>query len=124
MLRSMPRLTQASTELLAAAAAEAQASLPVPDRDALPVRFVGRRPRTGHVPLVIHFHGGAFVAGDLAAGATVAGLIAEAGAVVLSLGYPLAPAHPFPQAVEAGYAALAWAWQHRGRLAGEGAPVL
>lgn len=122
-LNTMPSLPPASAELLAAAAAEADARLPLQGRDALPVRFVGRRPRTGHVPLVLHFHGGAFVAGDLEAGSTIARLIAKAGAVVVSLDYPLAPAHPFPQAVEAGYDALVWAYKHRARLAGEGAPV-
>lgn len=119
----MPSLPSASAELLAAAAAEADARLPLPGRDALPVRFVGRRPRTGQVPLVLHFHGGAFMSGDLDAGSTIARLIAEAGAVVVSLDYPLAPAHPFPHAVEAGYDALVWAYKHRTKLAGEGAPV-
>jgi acetyl esterase/lipase len=53
----------------------------------------------------------------------VASLLADAGAVVMSLDYPLAPAHPFPQAVETGYAALVWAWKSRNKLAGQGAPV-
>lgn len=57
---------------------------------------------------VLHFHGGAFVGGTLASGAAVAGVLAEHAAVVASLDYPLAPAHPFPQAVEAGYLALQW----------------
>lgn len=67
--------------------------------------------------LVLHLHGGAFVAGVPEGGCAVAALLAEAGAVVVSLDYPLAPAHPFPQALEAAYAALAWAAQRRHGLA-------
>jgi acetyl esterase len=72
-------------------------------------------------PLVLHLHGGAFVAGDLVAGSAVASLLAGAGAVVVSLAYPLAPEHPFPQGVEAIHAALVWAQRERRRLTGHGA---
>ena len=89
----------------------------------LDVRFYGRRPAAGTVPLVLHFHAGAFAGGSLEGGSCVASLLAEAGAVVMSLDYPLAPEHPFPAAVETGYAALVWAWKARQKLAGAGAPV-
>ncbi|MDB5930346.1 MAG: Alpha/beta hydrolase fold-3 [Polaromonas sp.] len=88
------------------------------------VRFYGRRTVHGKSPLVLHLHGGAFVGGSLAQGACVAGLLAGAGAVVMSLDYPLAPLHPFPDAVETAYAALLWAWKSRAKLAGQGAPML
>jgi acetyl esterase/lipase len=52
-----------------------------------------------HAPVVLHLHGGSFVAGHLDSGRTVAALLAEAGAVVASVDYPLAPQHPFPQAL-------------------------
>lgn len=94
-----------------------------PFRHPLAVRFYGRRPARGAVPLVVHFHGGRFVDGGIAAGSAVARLLAEAGAVVVSLDYPLAPAHPFPAAVEAGHRALDWVGRHRARLAGAGAPL-
>lgn len=74
-------------------------------------------------PLVVHFHGGAFVSGGLDNGCTVAGLLADAGAVVVSVAYPLAPEHPFPQPMEVGYAVLKWAHRQRTRLAGKGALV-
>ena len=90
----------------------------------LPVRIYGQR--TGSIPtsLVLHFHGGAFVGGSLENGSTMARLLADAGAIVVSLDYPLAPGHPFPEAADAGLAALAWLGRHRRRLGGEGAPVL
>ncbi|HEY0857791.1 MAG TPA: alpha/beta hydrolase fold domain-containing protein, partial [Albitalea sp.] len=75
------------------------------------------------LPLVLHLHGGAFVGGDLEGGATIAGLLADAGAVVVSIDYPLAPGHPFPKAAEASHAALTWMRRHRRRLAGAGAPL-
>ena len=77
----------------------------------------------GPTPVVVHFHGGAFVAGSLDTGSCIARLLAQAGAVVISLDYPLAPAQPFPQAVEAGYAALLWAWKARAKLVGKDALV-
>ena len=91
----------------------------------LDVRFYGRRAAGNPeaLPLVVHFHAGAFVAGSLGSGASIARLLADAGAVVMSVDYPLAPAHPFPQAVETGYAALVWAFKARQKLAGKGAPV-
>ena len=91
----------------------------------LNVRFYGRHDpsATAPVPLVVHFHAGAFVAGSLEEGGCVPRLLAASGAVVMSLDYPLAPANPFPQAIETGYAALAWAFKARQKLAGKDAPV-
>ncbi|MES2401911.1 MAG: alpha/beta hydrolase [Pseudomonadota bacterium] len=96
-----------------------------PPSPLLNVRFYGRYDPSaaGPVPLVVHFHAGAFVAGSLEEGGCVPRLLAAAGAVVMSLDYPLAPANPFPQAIETGYAALAWAFKVRQKLAGKDAPV-
>jgi acetyl esterase len=76
------------------------------------------------VALVLHLHGGAFVGGSLDEGTIVASLLARAGATVLSIAYPLAPAHPFPRAVEAVHAALAWAQRQRRRLAAAAVPLI
>lgn len=84
----------------------------------LAVRIYGRRRRGENAPLVLHFHGGAFVEGGLDSGALIAQLLADSGAIVVSLDYPLAPAHPFPAAIEAGHAALLWLHRHRAQLAG------
>ncbi|CAN5570667.1 hypothetical protein BH11PSE7_BH11PSE7_25620 [soil metagenome] len=82
------------------------------------VRLYGVKRKGGDAPLVIHFHGGAFISGNLDSGEPMSTLLAEAGAVVVSVDYPLAPAHPFPQAVEAGYSVLEWAFKNRVKLAG------
>jgi acetyl esterase/lipase len=85
----------------------------------LAVRIYGQgRRAAGSAALVLHFHGGAFVSGSPESGSTVARLLAAAGATVVSVAYPLAPAHPFPAAPEAGYAALLWSHRGRSRLAG------
>jgi acetyl esterase len=89
----------------------------------LAVRLHGSKPRGGTVPLVLHFHGGAFTGGDLETGDCMAQLLAQSGAMVASLAYPLAPQHRFPDAVEAGYAALEWVYRERAKLAGKAAPI-
>ena len=88
----------------------------------MPLRVQGER-RAAAGRLVLHLHGGAFTGGGLESGECLAQLLAGAGAVVVSIAYPLAPAHPFPDAVEAGYAALAWVHAQRVRLAGAKAQV-
>ena len=82
------------------------------------VRLYGGKRRGEVVPLVLHFHGGAFVAGDLDNGCTVGSSLAAAGACVVSLAYPLAPEHPFPRPLELGYEVLLWAYKQRTKLAG------
>lgn len=84
------------------------------------MRLYGKKPVGQVLPLVVHFHGGAFVSGDLDNGCTVAGLLEAAGARVISVGYPLTP---FPQPLETGYAVLQWAYKQRTRLAGPGAQI-
>jgi acetyl esterase len=111
-----------STPSSSAPLAPAQ-TLWVPGTPPLELRVWGRKLRGGAAPLVLHFHGGAFVSGDLDSGACLAELLASSGAVVASLAYPLAPAHRFPDAVEAGYAALEWLHKQRTRLAGSTAPL-
>jgi acetyl esterase len=102
-------------------ALHADATIEVAGRAPLQARIYGRKPARGAAPLVVHFHGGAFVSGDLESGECMALLLAEVDAVVVSVAYPLAPEHRFPDAVEAGYAALTWAYKQRTKLAGTGA---
>lgn len=74
--------------------------------------------------LVLHLHAGAFVAGTAGEGARVAAVLAAEGALVASLGYPLAPQRPFPAALEAVHAALMWLHRQRKRIQATGLPLL
>jgi acetyl esterase/lipase len=62
---------------------------------------------------VLHLHGGAFIGGSLESGRTVATLLADAGALVISIDYPLAPTHPFPQALQTSFETLSWLYKNR-----------
>jgi acetyl esterase len=64
-------------------------------------------------PVVLYFHGGAFRSGCLEdADAPAATIARSTPAWVVSVGYSLAPAKPFPHAPEDGYRALLWAAAH------------
>jgi len=102
---------------------ESDTTIAVTGRPSLLARIYGQRRAKMAMPLVLHFHGGTFTGGDLDSGACMARLLAETDALVVSVAYPLAPAHPFPEAVEAGYAALEWTYKQRNKLAGAGARV-
>src|SRR4051794_26035896 len=75
--------------------------------------------------LVLHLHAGAFVAApEPRRTSVVEQLFVQAGASVVSLRYPLAPAHPFPEAVNAAYASLLYLSRERRRLSGARTPIL
>jgi acetyl esterase len=60
-------------------------------------------------PLLVYYHGGGFVIGDLDTHDGVCRLLAAAAGVrVLSVDYRLAPEHQFPAAVEDSWAAFEW----------------
>ncbi len=64
-------------------------------------------------PLVVFYHGGGWVIGTLDThDATCRQLARESGAAVLSVGYRLAPEHPFPTPLDDCYDALVWAAAH------------
>ncbi|HVP03281.1 MAG TPA: alpha/beta hydrolase [Solirubrobacteraceae bacterium] len=63
----------------------------------------------GPHPLLVFFHGGGFVIGDLDTHDGICRMLCvHAGVNVLAVDYRLAPEHPFPAAVEDGHAALRW----------------
>jgi acetyl esterase len=78
----------------------------------------------GPHPLLVYFHGGGFVAGDLDThDAPCRVLCRHAGAQVLSVAYRLAPEHPFPAYVEDALAAFDWAREHAAELGADPARV-
>jgi acetyl esterase len=64
-------------------------------------------------PVVLYFHGGGFVVGDLDThDGTARQHAVGAGAIVVSVDYRLAPEHPYPAAVEDAWAATLWLAEH------------
>jgi acetyl esterase/lipase len=98
--------------------------LPGPARK-VPARFYvppGTAPRPR--PLLVYFHGGGWVIGDLDTHDGLCRfLAANADVVVLSVDYRLAPEHPFPAAVEDSFAAFAWATTQAGEIAADPARI-
>lgn len=69
----------------------------------------GERPSRGW-PVLIWFHGGGWAVGDITSGNDVCALICQqAGCVVITVGYRLAPEHPFPAAFDDAVEVLVWA---------------
>ena len=72
-------------------------------------------PPTDHVapPVVVFFHGGGFVVGDLDThDGTCRQHAVGASAVVVSVEYRLAPEHPYPAAIDDAWAATQWVAEH------------
>ncbi|MGH8987208.1 MAG: alpha/beta hydrolase [Acidimicrobiales bacterium] len=67
--------------------------------------------------LLVYYHGGGFVLGDLESHDGICrDLASGSGVAVLSVDYRLAPEHPFPAGVEDAWAALGWVHAHAGAL--------
>ena len=82
---------------------------------------VYRRHAEGPTPgILVWFHGGGWVIGDLDSGdATARRLADRSGAVVVSVDYRLAPEAPFPAGPDDCWAALVWVAEHGAELGGD-----
>ena len=79
---------------------------------AIPLRLyapVSRQAQKGLLPVLVYFHGGGWVIGDLDTHDTLCRQLAnEAGCAVVSVDYRMGPEHPFPAAVDDCVAATRW----------------
>jgi acetyl esterase len=92
--------------------------IPGPAGD-LPVR-VYTPEGLGPFPLVVFFHGGGWVLGDLDTHDPFCrALCSGTGCVVISVGYRLAPEHPFPTALDDALAATRWVGEHAAEVGGD-----
>src|SRR5271157_4993120 len=67
----------------------------------------------GLLPVVVYFHGGGWVLGNIESHEGISRALANAGGViVVTVDYRLAPEHRFPAAAEDAYAATRWAAEH------------
>jgi len=79
-----------------------------PDRQ-IPVRCYRPIGVVTPAPVLVYFHGGAFVAGDLETEHhRCAQLAVEGACAVVSVAYRLSPEHPFPAPVDDCFAAVRW----------------
>jgi acetyl esterase len=86
----------------------------------IPVRIY-RPSMDGPHPILINFHGGGWVIGDLdTADSVCRGLSEAARCIVISVDYRLAPEHVYPAAVDDAYAATCWAAANVDELGGSG----
>ena len=86
----------------------------------IPVRIY-RPSAQGPLPILMNFHGGGWVIGDLdTADAVCRGLSEAVGCIVISVDYRLAPEHVYPAAVDDAYAATCWAAANMEALGGSG----
>ncbi len=84
---------------------------------ALPARLYRTHPDGQAGGLLVYFHGGGWVVGDLDSADNVCRyLAANSGVSVLSVDYRLAPEHPFPAAVEDALTAFDFAVGHAASL--------
>jgi acetyl esterase len=75
--------------------------------------------RRGLLPVVLYLHGGGFRVLSKETHWIMALAFARRGYVVFNVDYRLAPAHPFPAAVEDGCSALAWVAENAARFGGD-----
>ncbi len=82
------------------------------------------RPEDQPLGILVYFHGGGWVVGNLDThDASCRALANATPCVVVAVDYRLAPEHKFPAAVEDAYAATVWAFENRAGLLDRGSRV-
>jgi len=75
-------------------------------------------------PLLLYYHGGGWVIGDLETHDGLCRFLAALGGCrVLAVDYRLAPEHPFPAPLEDAIAAFSWAVEHAGELGADSSRI-
>jgi len=93
-------------------------TVPGPDGP-IPIRIY--RPNAiGPMPVLVYFHGGGWVIGDIETHDGICATMANAaGCLVVSVGYRLAPEHKYPAAADDSYAATAWVAENAESIGGD-----
>lgn len=95
-------------------------SIPGP-AGAIPVRIYRPRVEPGRpLPMLVYFHGGGWVLGDLDGfDGLCCAITRDAECLTISVDYRLAPEHPYPAAVEDSEAAVRWVAANAAALGGD-----
>lgn len=84
-----------------------------PDNHSLKLRIYQPAERDEKLPALLWIHGGGYVLGTVESSDPLcAEFVKEAGCVVVSVDYRLAPEHPYPAPIEDCYSALKWMAGH------------
>jgi acetyl esterase len=70
-------------------------------------------------PVLVYFHGGGWVLGDIETHDATMRLLCQQGILVIAVDYRLAPEHPYPAALEDCYATVLWVSEHGESLGGD-----
>jgi acetyl esterase len=85
-------------------------TIPLPGGGTIGARLLRPANAAGPLPLLVYYHGGGYVIGDIEGYDDLARFFACEGAIaVLNVDYRLGPEHRFPAAHEDGFTAFAWA---------------
>ncbi|RHW39383.1 alpha/beta hydrolase [Lysinibacillus yapensis] len=96
-----------------------ETTIPTAESD-VPVRIYTAE-EAEEYPILLYFHGGAFFSGNLESyDEVVRPLCKESGYKVISVGYRLAPEHPFPAQIHDGYNVAKWVTEHKDELKWDG----
>lgn len=99
-------------------------SVPLADHPP-PLRLYRPRTVTGPAPVLLFFHGGGWSMGGLPCyDAPLSHLALESGFIVASVGYRLAPEHPFPAPLDDALNSTRWALSRIGDFGGDPARLL
>jgi acetyl esterase len=111
-------------KLLTAVEGEPEPVARVEDRTiaGVPVRVYGAE--DGRQPILVWYHGGGWVIGDLdTADGVVRKLANRTNALVVSVDYRLAPEHPYPASTDDSWAVLEWVAANGAELGGDPARI-
>jgi acetyl esterase len=119
--RELFRAGLGTLDVAAAGAPEEEAEDRTIDGPGGPLRLrIYRPPGTGPVPLIVFFHGGGWVIGDIDTHDGSSRILSRrTGAVVVSVDYRLAPEHRYPAALDDCFAATSWVAAHAAELGGD-----
>ncbi len=117
-MRDLMRLLSEGEEKVAVGSVEDR-TVPGPAGE-IPVRVYRPEGAPAAAPVLVWYHGGGWVIGDLdTTDGPARAFCHGAGAVVVSVDYRLAPEAPFPAAPEDAWAALSWVAAHADEVGGD-----
>ena len=117
-------LQEAGVPTPAPAVEVAQQILPIGPSEGLLVRTYRPRGAVAPLPVIVYYHGGDWMTGDLDAHEpTVQALSEQVGALVLAVAYRQAPEHIFSTAHEDALAAYTWTLGHAAIIGGDSSRV-